>query len=167
MDINLADGSHGVVDIDALTVTFDGEPARALTDEEIALWGTQAQAQAPVEDKALPFHMESALELLRGYVEDNMITDEELSAARPIVMGALIRFSSIGEWDNSLGLEAVRILARVCQAILIRADAQSTAAKSALQSHTQALQLQGASLRALSEQITALSARTTTLEGGN
>jgi hypothetical protein len=153
--LNLGDGTELDIDFDALTVSVDGAPSRSMTAEEIEEYAVHRPVNPA--DLTMTAKLDAALSVLRDAVADSTITDAELAAATPAVLGALELFSSYGEWDDAKGLDALRIVSRICHAILLRAESQGAQVKTSL---TQI----GQGMQGLTSAVTALSQRVTVLE---
>jgi hypothetical protein len=133
-DFYLGDGTLASVNYETGLITIEGEEPRPLTDEELA------QFPQPRVVQSIEQRLTSALSVLRAIVEDGSVSTEEIQSAVPQVLMALEQFSSYDTWDDKQGLEAVRIIARICHALLIRMQAQGEQVASSLVALNSAVQ---------------------------
>lgn len=127
MDVYLPEGTASV-DLVSGTITLPDSTTRPLTQAETDLYSEMERGAgqvAPIE--TLSEMLTQALAIVRGVVNDQSVTDEEIATATPIVMTALQTFSGTKVLSEHELQVAVAVLARVCEALLLRGAAQQAA----------------------------------------
>lgn len=132
-----------VADTVLLTVRV-GDVTRPMTDAEVVMFAELAAAQAPDPGPSLSVRLDAALELLRGITVDGAVSDVEVATAVPQVLAALEDLSGTA-FDLAQTQQMLRIVARICEALLIRgqqSQGQVTAALAALTARIVAVETQ-------------------------
>lgn len=145
MDVYLPEGK-ATVDLVAGTITLPDSSTRPLTQAETDVYSALEQDNSVVPQETLGEMLLNALDIVRGVVADSSVTDEEIAIATPVVMTALQAFSGTKILTDAELQRAVAVLARVCEALLLRGAAQQQAV-------TQTLSVLNGTLLTLNEMV--------------
>lgn len=139
MEIYLAEGK-AEVDFATQTLTFEDGTSRALTSDEVIAFS--ALNQQYVVEETVDEELLAALTVLRSVVSDQAVSDAELNAAVPLVLGALLKFANDSQATPERVKSAVQVVSRIVEAILyllLQSKASSGAAIGSLSAQINSL----------------------------